>query len=193
MADANARAADSFAARLDAAFASVWPPRGASGLRSEAPSLEVRDADPGQMPACARRGDPVFWLYLAGLFRSFATLSADMRSFLDHSASCWFVVLFTPSLQDSSVTSWHHGDARTVTFQNGTLLVRDSMAPLRAATCESGRRVLRSGDTLARRPAPIARPRVNTSTGRVFRTWARARSSAAPSSRGTGWPRSQAM
>ena len=55
------------------------------------------------------------------------------------------MVLFTPSLQDSSVTSWHHGDARTVAFQNGTLLVRDSMAPLRAAS-RGGVVVTRSHD-----------------------------------------------
>jgi hypothetical protein len=94
----------------------------------------VRMAHPGRLPPCAQRGEPVFWVHQAGLFRSFAAHVEHLRSFLDASSSCWFVVLFTLDIQDSAVTAWNRG-AKTLRFAGDPgQEVRDAIAALQNAT-----------------------------------------------------------
>ena len=118
----------SFASRLGSVYSDAW------STASTTPNLVVRMAHPGRLPPCAQRGEPVFWVHQAGLFRSFAAHVEHLRSFLDASSSCWFVVLFTLDIQDSAVTAWNRG-AKTLRFAGDPgQEVRDAIAALQNAT-----------------------------------------------------------
>ena len=123
-----AEMAASFASRVGSVYSDAWPTAGAT------PNLAVRAAHPGRLPPCAQRGEPVFWVHQAGLFRSFAAHVEHLRSFLDASSSCWFVVLFTLDIKESAVTAWSRG-AKTLHFAGDPgQEVRDAIAALQNAT-----------------------------------------------------------
>lgn len=116
----------SFAARVSGKFDAAWPrlvvnatstadahhdKRGNLNLSRQtrvfAPHLLVRSADPGRLPPCARRGDSVFWVHLGGLFRSLPLHAAgNLVAFLERSARCWFVVLYTIDYAETRAPWW---------------------------------------------------------------------------------------
>jgi hypothetical protein len=97
---------DQFAASLQAKFNAVWQEESVEAARVDVakPShLNVIAAFAGKLPTCAAKGQPIFWVYLTGLFRTFAAPNhlKNLRDFLDRSSSCWMVVLFTMDVVDS--------------------------------------------------------------------------------------------
>ena len=87
------------AATLQASYDALWPPSPRS--TDALPHLRIDELSLGTRPACAAP----FWLYLSGLFRSFASHTSNTARFLDGSAPgrCWFLVLFTTDEAESAL------------------------------------------------------------------------------------------
>ena len=90
---------------LQNSFDAAWPPLGAQDV-SLAPQLRVLKWDPGSLPSCARNGSSVLYVHLSGLFRSMANHTENLVEFLDASASCWFVVLYTTHIAERTNPWW---------------------------------------------------------------------------------------
>ena len=95
------------AATLQRKFDTIWPSANDTRL---APSLTIRAANAGSLPACASFS-PLFYVHLAGLYRSLPEHMRNLRDFIDGSASCWFVVVFVPELVTRGLGHRHHHGA----------------------------------------------------------------------------------
>jgi len=94
---------------VESAFAAIWPSR-ADNIYNDtrpAPPLSLVAADAGRVPRCAQSSDStVLFVHLAGHMRSFANNTAEILDFLDATASCWFVIMFTLEHQETRRPWW---------------------------------------------------------------------------------------
>lgn len=110
----------SFAKRVQAELSAAWPAAGAanasgrygqllalndSRIQRLAPSLEVTVADAGRWPTCAHE-QSVFFVHVAGLYRSLPERVPPFVDFLRRSSACWFVVVYTPANIESPHRPW---------------------------------------------------------------------------------------
>ena len=106
-----------FAATLQRQFDIIWPHAEAAVNRRVSAPLRVLAASAGDVPPCARAGrEPVLFVHLAGMMRSFADTTDHLLSFLDGSASCWLVHLHTLEFAEQREPWWcafdHRGHAQ---------------------------------------------------------------------------------
>jgi hypothetical protein len=59
------------------------------------PMAHILESYPGTYDKCHAEGHGVFWLYLLGHVRSFGTHHNNLKSFLQGSHRCWFIVMYT--------------------------------------------------------------------------------------------------
>jgi hypothetical protein len=104
--------ASSASRSVQSKFDAAWPPAeiasaSPSLIARLAPPLRVMEASFGTAPACARSGGRVFWVHLAGLFRSFPEHRGNLRAFLRGShAACWYVVMYTLEAVERRERPW---------------------------------------------------------------------------------------
>ena len=117
-----------FRTGLQTVYTQAWP----GGTRAHAPHLHVRDADPGQLPPCAQ-SEPLFWMHLAGLLRSFEENAEHLLTFLNRSSACWFLVLYTPDVRDSAMSSWRRSGASNTALDDPGRAVRGALSRFQSA------------------------------------------------------------
>ena len=129
--------ANYFGAVVQREFDAVWPAHASSstrpvrtGDRRQAPPIQVIAADAGALPRCARQR-PVLFVHLAGLFRSLGDIVERLLAFLDGSANCWFVVLYTLSVAEQRAPWWCAVDHRGRHDDRMRCLARAAVGPSR--------------------------------------------------------------
>ena len=74
-----------------------------ASVRWQVPRLRVLAAHPGLAPSAAcQPGDSIFWVLLAGMYRTFSSNVPNLQGFLSGSARCSFVTLYTLDTIESS-------------------------------------------------------------------------------------------
>lgn len=118
-------------AALQAAFDRVWPANPPS--TTSPPHLRIDQLRWGARPACERP----FWLLLTGMFRTFGEHASNTRRFLDGSAPCWMVVMYTSDELESMTSNSQLRAAE----HHGSSSARDAQARLVADAAADGRSV----------------------------------------------------